>query len=322
MEKCLVTKLKNVINNDSLQKVGELHIQVKRSDVAPNQYTAGINLRNGNAFEVRATNGAYFTEAYNTGEHLTSISIPANTTKEIFIGNANGDIFIGEKYTLVYLGNEYAKNTTFLYMDVDELKYSDNINIIGIGKGLKGNLSVLFDKTMLTRLAENSMDSESIAFTSTGFVVLDISKSSAKGNLLELPTMNNLTILRINNSTNIKGTSADLAKFPITSIISLNGSGVTGAIEDLVEAYITKGISTYEGKNLYDLPVYQNLTFGGRHYATGVQYTYLSWESANKIWLAGGATVYDNCPNIWCKGYTQEEANAKWPGKTIVRVDA
>lgn len=327
MENCLVTKLKGNVNNNSLMKVGELHISVKANETAPNQYASELTLRNETeAFTVRATNGAYFTESFNTGTHLTSIDIPKMKTKSIYVGNSDGDIFIEGKYSLMFLGNAVVHNVDIMFMDTEQLKYAEKIAQINFGtKGLTGDLGDLLDKPLLNLLAGSEVTGKSIGFTSTNIRILTIAGNhNVEGNLAELPTMQDCTLFDVNDSPNITGNVAQLAEFPLETGLNIYLSGITGSIEDLVSAYISKGsgYESYEGKDLRLLPVYSNLTFGGNHYNTKVQYTFLSWESASKIWLAGGASSYASCTYIWCKGYTQEEANAKWPGKTIVRVDA
>lgn len=323
---CVVTPLLVEVNNPSIPKLGEFKIEVKKSSTTPNQYAAELVIRNTKACKVRATGGAYFVESFsdinNPAAKLYELNINANTTKSIYVGNVDGYLFVSEKYTLMHIGNEYEHNTDIMYADVSQLEYSTGIYRVNLGLGLYGDLSVLFDKTNLNLVHAGSTDSEGIAFHSTAFQKLFFKRSTIKGNISELQNLGSLTNIYFDGSS-INGTASDLAKFPASCYISVYNSKITGSIEDLVGAFVTKGTSSYEGKNMSTLPVYEVLTFGGHHYATGGIYnTFLSWESASKMWLSGGAGSYATCPNVWCRGYTAEEAATKFSGKTVVRVDA
>lgn len=320
---CLKEVLKGTVTNDSLAKVGELKLVIKKNATTPSQYASELPLKNSKSFVVRATGGAYFTEAYNTGTHLTELTIPANTSKNIYVGNEDGYIFVSEKYTLDTIGDGYVKNVIITYADTADFKYSTPLRYLTIGNGLVGNAANLSGLTNLYYLFAGGCYSEDLSFVkSSSLVYLYLDGNDLKGNISELPTLNSLTNLTIDCAKNIKGTATNLANFPVACSIDIHGSGITGSIEDLVSALIAKGNATYDGKNLRTLPVFDTLTFGGQHWGTGAQYTFLSWESASKIWLSCLGTTLQTCTKVFCKGYTQVEAEAKWPGKTIVRVDA
>ena len=63
------------------------------------------------------------------------------------------------------------------------------------------------------------------------------------------------------------------------------------------------------------------LTFNGNTYSEGTG-SYLTWQSESKIALYAGGEPISSCTKVYTYGYTQQEAEAAFPGKTIIRVDA
>ena len=59
-------------------------------------------------------------------------------------------------------------------------------------------------------------------------------------------------------------------------------------------------------------------------FATAALYFQLGYEFLGAVQIAvyAGATSVENCPRVYCKGYTQQEAESEFSGKTIIRVDA
>lgn len=326
MKNCLVTKLKASVDNNSLPKLGVLQIGIKANSSGFDQYSSMVNLRNSKQFTITAKNGAYFAESYagldSPATRLTSLTVPQNTTKAIYVGNKDGILEISEKYTLVYLGNTYAKSHPIMDLALSDLKYSTAVSTLGIGNQ-SGDLSEIFGLPLVELRLHGPVTSDSIAFTSTSFRVAYLNALNVKGNLSQFPTCPNLETLDMGSSA-IMGDITLIAKQPVGAMINIINSGITGTIEGLVESFVDDyDVNTYDGKNIGLQPVFQGVTFGGTIHSTGGAYrAYLSWIGKEKIWISYGASSLATCPNILCKGFTQEEAEEKWPGKTVQRVDA
>ena len=322
---CLVTELKASVSNDALLKVGEFFIDIiARSTVDEN--SSSLLLRNNTEnITVNAIEGAYFAESYadlsDPAKRLTSISIDANTSKMLYVGNSNGRLKISGKYTMNYLGYYNDVTRPMMMLDLSDVKYSTNLAILGIS-WCKGSLSNILDKSLqYLNIVGDDIYSDTISFTGTAFQRFVLHSNNVSGNISQLPSMPNLSILDISRCTKITGNVADLAKLPASCTTNIGGTVIYGTLEGLVASFVdSHSTSTYENKNIYT-GFLENVTFGGNNYTIDVR-GFLSWESKTKIYILHGAATAGACTKVLCKGYTTEEAASKWPGKTVVMVDA
>lgn len=321
---CLVTELKASVSNEALLKVGEFFIDITARSTT-DEYSSSLVLKNSKNFTVNAIEGAYFAESYadlsDPAKRLTSIAINANTTKTLYVGNSNGRLKIGEKYTLSYLGYYNDVVRPMMMLDLSAVKYSDNLSILGI-IWCKGDLASIFDKNIqYMNIAGDGIYSDTISFTGTAFQRFVLRSNNVSGNISQLPNMPNLSILDISRCPKITGNVTDLAKLPASCSTNIGSTGIYGTVENLVASFVdSHSTSTYENKNIYT-GFLENVTFGGNNYTIDVR-GFLSWESKTKIYILHGAATAGACTKVLCKGYTTEEAASKWPGKTVVRVDA
>lgn len=127
--------------------------------------------------------------------------------------------------------------------------------------------------------------------------------------------------INLQECSKVTGTASDLGAFTNATVLTILHTQITGSIEEFVAAQIAHGrTSVDDANNIYSNAILGQLTFGGSTHVAS--YGRITWESASKIAVYTGAEALTNCTHVYCKGYTQEEATAKWPDLDVLRVDA
>lgn len=96
MGNCFVTKLKAVVENDSLVKMGHMVFNVKERSTS----RACIRFNSARSMQITALDGGYFSTTEG-GEHLTFMTISAYTDIFLYFANANFRVDISNKYDLL-----------------------------------------------------------------------------------------------------------------------------------------------------------------------------------------------------------------------------
>lgn len=151
-------------------------------------------------------------------------------------------------------------------------------------------------------------------------VTFSFVNGSLSGGIEELSGLTALNSLYLENN-NIYGDLSSLGTLINITSLQLFSNNISGLLEEFVRNQINSGRSSVDTSHSINCNhILKYATFGGNHY--NETYCYLVWESINKIAVYAGASGISNCTKVYCKGYTQEEAEAAFSGKTIVRVDA
>ena len=123
MNKCLVTKLAGIVDNDSLMKVGEFSISVN-SVKSPTQKSQSFIIRNSNNCVLRIVGDGYFTNETLAANKGKSLAVNAGIQTTVYFSNGDYDIYISGKYSI---------NLAEFYncpINLDDFKYSYNISQI------------------------------------------------------------------------------------------------------------------------------------------------------------------------------------------------
>lgn len=196
---CLVTKLKGVVNNNNLLKLGEFIIHVNATSSGKDREFTWVAGQVGYVRTLDGSNKIKFIRS--AGAFTNYVEIPAGTYNHtIIFDSGEYDIAIGNMYN-VRTCNPYTK---------DGLAFSANLN----------------------RLAEYSKGLFEIGAGETAlYLNLD---NFAKNAGTSLGIVNNL-----NGPGFITGSIESLADKPnLTQLFVNNSAGVTGSIEKLLEAHI------------------------------------------------------------------------------------
>lgn len=215
MGNCLVTKLKGIVLNSNLLRVGELRICVHKID-NPNGETQRINLNFTEDVKLEIIGDGYFTNAKLVSNLGKSLTAKANTESLVYVSNGNFEIAILNKYALTKINTRTNKNTAI--KDIADLKYSSSLNHLSINSVENvGSLSDLKSLTSLYYLAVSNANikgslSDLESLTNLGYIIIGDTSNKLTGDVSSLKAMTKLDTLAIINSYVI----GDLATLPST----------------------------------------------------------------------------------------------------------
>lgn len=110
---------------------------------------------------------------------------------------------------------------------------------------------------------------------------------------------------------NVVGSVTDIPQ--ITDKVYIHNTPISGTIED----FVTSRERMTQLSMIFNVTS-TNVTFGGAVRATQS----IMWDRNNGTIACGDKSSISSSTRIYCSGYTQEQAEAAFSGKTIVRVDA
>lgn len=311
MEKCLKTQLKETVQNDNLDVFGQVKIFVEQG-----------NLQNPTIYIASAKTSTIVCTDTLLLSGRSNMSLNANQVYQLSV-RGNGYLIIKDKYAIstlmFYNTSENVDLTKCTYMeslrsltllktggDIVNLLNTNNItSLILNASGVTGNLADV-NTEKIKNITHLELNSPNVICNVSAFV---------GGNLVNFS---------FNNCKNITGDISLLPNKEQHSEIKFYSSGISGALEDYVSSAISSGKTSATDFVMTGAIV--QLTFGGRKQPTsGLQYpapNYVSWDGTGKIAVKAGNYSVASCTHVFCKGYTQAEAEAAFSGMTIVRVDA
>lgn len=160
---CLVTKLKGVVNDDTLLKIGEFRIKFDMSSEAlkdtENSYThSNIRLDAIGDYTVSVIGPGYIgTEDSSVVSKALNFKYDAgsNTSEGIYLTDDVEELSITGKYYMSFFHAEYCRDYEF---DISNLNYSKNLKFINIySDKAKGDVSNLFKEVDTSKFDATSM---------------------------------------------------------------------------------------------------------------------------------------------------------------------
>lgn len=141
MEKCLVEKLKGSVNNNTLERLGEIFFEFYQVE-NPNYQNrnVAIYLKEGSTSQAYTEGDIHFTN--NSGSSTIEGPITLNAgLNNIFISNGNGRLYIKDKYNVINIGASRLSSPNAKF-DVSQLSYAayNNFFTIYMGSAAQGNL--------------------------------------------------------------------------------------------------------------------------------------------------------------------------------------
>ena len=153
MNKCLVTKLAGIVDNDSLMKVGEFSISVN-SVKSPTQKSQSFIIRNSNNCVLRIVGDGYFTDETLAANKGKSLAVNAGIQTTVYFSNGDYDIYISDKYS-INLAEFYSCS-----INLDDFKYSypeEKQNIKKINRASNLDIETL-KKNLMKTLVNSHLD--------------------------------------------------------------------------------------------------------------------------------------------------------------------
>lgn len=225
MNKCLVTKLNGIVNNNAILKLGEMRLKVT-STANPTGASQLITFNFNKDCEVKIIGDGYITDSNLSENKGKSIVIPANISTDVYFSNGDYEVSIADKYSIVVFKG-YSNNAS---INIEDLKYSNGLTFLwSQSQKSFGDLSCLKDLVGLTNLilvSSNYTGKLSDLSRLTSLTELNISDSKIEGDLSEISDLASLQTLYL--PAFVSGNVSSLAK--MTSLAYLQ---ITNAIGDL-----------------------------------------------------------------------------------------
>ena len=231
MGNCLVTKLKGIVQNSNLLRVGEMRICVHRID-NPSSETQRINLNFTEDVKLEIIGDGYFTDntlVSNLGKSLIS---KANVETLVYVSNGDFEIAILNKYALTKINAKTSKKAAM--KDIADLKYSSSLNYLAINS--VENAGYFSDIKSLTKLS-----------------YLDISNANINGNLSDLKLLTHLTYLIIGNTSNkTTGNVSSLKNMTVLNTLAILNSDVIGDLATLPSTCRSAAFDYHDTNAVFD----------------------------------------------------------------------
>ena len=266
---CLVTKLKGVVNDDSLYKLGEFRLKKERCedwDAASQCFLVQFEKD-----EVLTIVGdGYFTDATGINNEGKIKNVSANTETKVYVSNGDFEIAIPDKYNLNIL--------TLNDGNVGSSKYASSKKIVGGIRSL--SYSGKLHNFTLNAIQELGDISELHGLNSIQYMYGNY--SSVSGDIASLKDYTNLVDISFPGAYGIYGNVDSLSKLVNLSMLNLEGNmQMTGDISVFKSMpnlmRVNLGASTLEG-DYFDLLASKNfssLLFSG-------DFTYVSKNFSGK----------------------------------------
>lgn len=194
MSECLITKLKGVVSDTSLKKMGEIRLGISKVS-NPTEFTQGFMLHFIEETLISIVGDGYFTDSTLSENKGKTLLVSPHFDTTIYVSNGDFEISIPKKYKLKKIndfgrsasGNDYGFKNKFI--PLDELSYcKELINIYLLNSEFSGNIDNLKNLPNLARVIV----------------------SNTNGNINSLQSLQELSYITFINS-NVEG---DLAKLP------------------------------------------------------------------------------------------------------------
>ena len=228
MNKCLVTKLNGSVSNDSILKIGEFRILVKKTK-NPSQNTQYLSLSVSKASTIEIIGDGYFTDGNLSTNKGKIMNVPIEGVYA-FVSNGDFEISIKDKYSL----NRLEVNR-FGFKSIDDLKYSTNLNFIKSWYAdISGDISAFGNLTALTllELGSPNISGDISAFSNlTALKSLTLKNSIVTGDISKLPAKTRFLSLLGKRGVNMTWTN----RASSSNIIAIEGSPMIDNIDKMLQ---------------------------------------------------------------------------------------
>ena len=239
MGKCLITKLKGSVQNDSLLRIGEFCIKVSKVE-SPTADSQCFVVNNSKDAQLRIIGDGYFTNETLSENKGKVMDVVANTETTVYLSNGDYEIVVSEKYSLTQVGT-YTTTSWKTYkgklsFDIDSLKYSPKISFLALSSTqVTGDIAVFGKLTGLTHLVfENTQVTGDISVLGklTGLKFVVLSNTKVTGDIAVFGKLTNLTQIPTINRTGVTG---DIAVYKNCNFktLQLLGTSVYGDLSVL-----------------------------------------------------------------------------------------
>ena len=242
MNKCLITKLNGIVNNENLLKIGEFRIKIDKvqtPSTSNRSLAIGVNIPT----NIRIIGSGYFTDENLSADKGKSLLLNPKSLNYIYVSNDDITISIENKYNLTRFNCNAVQNPwdvgmnhANIHINIEDFKYSTALTGLGLSStSVSGDIAAVKNLTALTGLVLNSTSvSGDIAAVKnlTALTGLGLNSTSVSGDIAAVKNLTALTGLAL-SSTSVSGDIAAVKN--LTALTSLNTrfSNVNGDISNI-----------------------------------------------------------------------------------------
>ena len=242
MGNCLVTKLKGVVDNDNILKLGEIRFLTSKSDSINRCYLSFTE-----STTVKIINDGHFYNSTTSdlGKNLSLLPQQSSVNTKVSPGSL---IQINNKYALASISFGTLENK----ISLAELKYSPLVYLYAEKDNIEGDISNLAGKQMdfLGVINNPSVYGDIAALKGMPLTVLQIQGTQVTGDVSALKGMA-LTIVQITNL--ITGDISNLSSVMAEEIPAMNLSGDLSALTSTTLHHVSsEGINPFTWKGERD----------------------------------------------------------------------
>lgn len=266
MKNCLVTKLKGVVNNNNLNKFGYIKVDVMQFNELPDENANKIYVKFNSDAVIEVVGDGYIIDS---GTQTKSITIPANTAKDVVVSYASNYSILIPKYSLVYF---QAAIKSIFKVNIYDFKYSLE-------------LSKLFTRSYSGYSVGDIEAFENLPLDELSLATEDWT-GKITGDIAKLPST--LVATQISTNMGIYGVLSSIKSINNTDL-QFYGTNVSGTIEDFGNAQVSSGrVSgdcliitndkvTYKGENLI-AGIAHHIRFGSSMVSPSSEETTQGWQ--------------------------------------------
>ena len=242
MNKCLITKLNGIVNNENLLKIGEFRIKIDKvqtPSTSNRSLAIGVNIPT----NIRIIGSGYFTDENLSADKGKSLLLNPKSLNYIYVSNDDITISIENKYNLTRFNCNAVQNPwdvgmnhANIHINIEDFKYSTALTGLGLSStSVSGDIAAVKNLTALTGLilSSTSVSGDIAAVKNlTALTSLALSSTSVSGDIAAVKNLTALTGLAL-SSTSVSGDIAAVKN--LTALTSLNTrfSNVNGDISNI-----------------------------------------------------------------------------------------
>ena len=347
MNKCLITKLNRIVDNNSLFKIGEMSIKISRVS-SPNVKTQSFNFKFSKETKLEIIGDGYFTDASLSPNKGKTLVIPAGSKTDVYVSNGDFELRILNKYNLrtisfvaegqIYQKDDVANKT----MDIGSLAYSTLINEIRLtNTNVYGDIAALkrLSEVILVELSYTKVYGDianvkecnlisTLRFSNTQvsgdiqalqnlteLVTFTISNTQVSGNIAAMSGLTKLTSYDVTN-TSVWGDISSIQNLSKLTSVNFMYTGVTGSVSSLKNLTLLRDCYLYAGSFSGDLALLPaSCSYISFRYDKGSNLTWSSRSSSSVILSIDGTAKLDNVDKM-----LQDQANCQVPNSTVQKV--
>lgn len=222
MVKCLITRLKGSVTNDTLPILGAVRVNVVGEENSANTVSGNLTF-NGSKCKWKGTSGCTLPSYPNYELNRYNVK----TTKE-----AKGLLLLTDKYSLKDIDISYGYGAC---VELSDLSFCKNLSMLAISNSYQeGDLSEISDLNLKTLNVSNSKIAGSLDNLSkmTSLINISIDTTSIGGDIANLAGNKDISKINLRNSHVYGNVSSLIGCSKISHIFLMGSSVVEGNLED------------------------------------------------------------------------------------------